>query len=81
MVKLDDYNKLLNLKTYLEQIENIKIVLTRGWAKGDDIGEIIDIFLKNPMPLIRILGEIPIVDKVHILGTEIVLTLKDPVVS
>jgi sulfite reductase alpha subunit-like flavoprotein len=63
---------------HLRKVDNLKIALVGGSV---DEGVIIVVSLEQPVTLIRILNEMPMVEKVDKKGRNIVITLKTPVVS
>ena len=72
------FEPIRHLKERLEQIENLRIVWTGGSA---DEGTIIAVSAQKPMPLIRILNEMPMVEKVDKKGEKIVVVLQPPTIS
>ena len=62
----------------LKQIENLRIIWTGGSV---DEGAIIGVSVQKPMALIRIVNEMPMVEKVYKNGEKIVVVLKTPTVS
>lgn len=66
------------LQERLGQFENLKIV----WSGGSiNEGPIIAVSVQKPMTLIRILNEIPMVERVDQKGEKIVVVLKAPTVT
>ena len=57
----------------LEEVEDLKVVWTGG---SMDEGAIITVSVQKPIPLIRILDEMPMVEKVEMKDEKIVVMLK-----
>jgi len=72
------FEQVRQFKERLEQIENLRIVWTGGSVAE---GAIIAVSVQKPMTLIRILNEMPMVEKVDKKGEKIVAVLKTPTVS
>jgi len=77
VLPLVDLVQLKQFKRYLEQIKNLKIVLTRGLVEEDGGIEVIHVLLQKPTPLIHLLRIMPIVDGVDLKGANIFVVLKD----
>ncbi|MDD5039109.1 MAG: HD domain-containing protein [Dehalococcoidales bacterium] len=67
------FEQVTRFEAYLKKNENIRIVLVGG---SEDKGAAIVVSLQEPMPLVRILNELPMVDSVDKIGKNIVVTLK-----
>jgi hypothetical protein len=65
--------QLENLEKDLRQVENLRLVLVGGSV---DRGNKIVVSAEEPIPLLRILGEMPAVEQVVSKGSEIQVTLK-----
>jgi flagellar biosynthesis GTPase FlhF len=65
--------QLENLEKDLRQVENLRLVLVGGSV---DMGNRIVVSAEEPIPLLRILRELPIVEQVVGKGSEIQVTLK-----
>jgi hypothetical protein len=68
-----DLGQLENLGKALRQVENLRLVLVGGSV---DEGNRIVVSAEEPIPLLRILGEMPAVEQVAKKGSEIQVTLK-----
>jgi len=77
-----DSKQLRQFEKRLERVENLKIVWVGGSTEEDtEIPVIIGVLAQKPMTLIRILKEMPTVEKVDKKGDKIVVTLKTPTVT
>ena len=73
-----EFEQVKQFRERLEQVRNLKIV----WAGGSvGVGAITTVSVQKPMPLIRILNEMPTVEKVNKKGEKIMVMLKPPSVS
>jgi len=72
------FKQVRQFKERLERVENLRVV----WSGGSvDEGSIIAVSVQKPMTLIRILNEMPTLEKVDKKGERIVVMLKTPTVS
>ncbi len=72
------YEQVRYFQECLEQIKELRIAWHGGSA---DEGSVIAVSVQKPIPLIRILNEMPTVEKVDKKSGNIVLMLKIPAVS
>jgi hypothetical protein len=72
------YEQVRYFQECLEQIEELRIAWHGGSA---DEGAIIAVSVQKPMPLIRILNEMPMVEKADRKDENIVVVLKPPTIS
>ena len=77
------FGQLRQFEEYLERVENLSITSWVGGAMegGTEITVIIGLSVEKPMTLLRILKEMPTVEKVDKKGDKIVVTLKTPIVT
>lgn len=68
-----DYDQMRELEEYLRQVEHLRLVLVGGSVKE---GNKILVFTQKPIPLINVLGEIPLVEQVVKSGKDIRVTLR-----
>jgi len=68
-----DFKQVRQFRERLEQLENLKIVASGG---SSDDPSIIGVSAQKPMPLIRTLNEMPMVERVYTRGEKIVIVLK-----
>ena len=72
------FKQVRQFKERLERVENLRVV----WSGGSvDEGSVIGVSVQKPMTLIRILNEMPTLEKVDKKGERIVVMLKTPTVS
>ena len=72
------FKQVRQFKECLERVENLRVV----WSGGSvDEGSVIGVSVQKPMTLIRILNEMPTLEKVDKKGERIVVMLKTPTVS
>ncbi|MFC1987178.1 hypothetical protein ACFLVH_01320 [Chloroflexota bacterium] len=75
---MDDYRQTTQFKESLGQLENIKIMWSGGSSEETSITVV---SVQKPMPLIRTLNEMPMVERVYRRGEKIVVVLKASSVS
>ena len=74
----EGYEQVQQFEQYLKGIESLKILWTGG---SQDEGAIIASSVQKPMPLIRLLSEIPVVEQVAGKEKNIIVMLKTPTAS